>query len=1053
MPHPNALLEKLASSSLRLNKGLLILGALVLLLLGISYLGVQRMVEEQRDTMQFHFARLMENIREQEAFLGDISRASDKGEYFPETVAPPVMQKRLPEEGPNIYEGRGLPFSLPFSVKIDPERIAPSQYPKVFALGSYLAAYYSAFWAASHYQSPQVILLNGPDNFDIAVPAAGRLRGAGQTQISTFVEIMTQKNLQRRAQTSAQVHWVPYPFAADDNVTPSLLAYVRINLSKPTLAIEGSNSWVVLGSLLKLSQVNNIERLMEWSIYDDFTLITPSGTVLIGELKPDQVLDEGANLTRDGLVFKLSSPGEQHWTAIYVISVQSFLDYALWPLLCLLGLVLALLGCGRALNRWYAQRVILPARIAHASIAESEAFSRALIDTAPTGLCVISRRDHQVLLENQRAQQWHDTEELISLLEQQGTTGHGHAELEIDHRHLHLAFIATRYQGQDAWLCALHDVTRHVVDAAALEIARQAADSANQAKSRFLATMSHEIRTPLYGVLGTLELLGLTDLAPRQQAYLETIQRSSASLFKLISDVLDVSKIEAGQMNLERRPFCPLELTEDVVRSYGAFARGKGLQLYACIDATLPDQLFGDAQRIRQILNNLLSNAIKFTDNGRVVVRVQVLQNTDGRAEVQWQVSDSGVGISQAQQEQLFDPFYQVNEADSHAGAGLGLAICKWLCELMHGDLNVVSEPGLGSRFNLQLALDRAPGSLADCPSFEAGSAAVYVRAPVAELAQHLLGWLHRFGLDCRLVTHELPPFSALLVDLAPLANATVFDGPRIAAIPGGPNPAQISGSDWQVDADDVRAIGWAIALARHDAHQRRAPSALEKTRALNLRVLVAEDNMINAAVIKEQLEALGCSVIVAANGEQALAQWAPGRFDLLLTDVNMPVMNGYQLTSALREQGAMLPIIGVTANALREEGERCAAVGMNAWLVKPLNLATLRAHLQSHCQTVIAPLAAPLPTLSPKMRELFVSTLRKDIQTTLGALEAADANRVAQQLHSMAGALGAVQVEALAHAFVKLECRLTGMAMTAPLAVEVRRQLARLTDLLDALE
>jgi len=1053
MPHPNVFLEKLASSSLRLNKGLLILGALVLLLLGISYLGVQRMVEEQRDTMQFHFARLMENIREQEAFLGDISRASDKGEYFSATVAPPVVQKRLPEEGPNIYEGRGLPFSLPFSVKIDPERIAPSQYPKVFALGSYLAAYYSAFWAASHYQSPQVILLNGPDNFDIAVPAAGRLRGAGPTQISSFVEIMTQKNLQRRAQASAQVHWVPYPFAEQDNVTPSLLAYVRINLHKPTLAIEGSNSWLVLGSLLKLSQVNNIERLMEWSIYDDFTLITPSGTVLIGEVKPDQVLNEGANLTRDGLVFKLSSPGEQHWTAIYVISVQSFLDYALWPLLCLFGLVLALLGSGRALNRWYTSRVIVPAQSAHASIAESEAFSRAVIDTAPTGLCVISCKDHQVLLENQRAQQWRDTHELIGLLDQQGATGHGHAELEIDGRHLHVAFIATRYQGQDAWLCALHDVTRHVEDAAALEIARQAADSANQAKSRFLATMSHEIRTPLYGVLGTLELLGLTDLAPRQQAYLETIQRSSASLFKLISDVLDVSKIEAGQMNLELQPFCPLELTEDVVRSYGAFARDKGLQLYACIDATLPDQLLGDTQRIRQILNNLLSNAIKFTDNGRVVVRVQVLLNAGGRAEVQWQVSDSGVGISLAQQEQLFDPFYQVNEADSHAGAGLGLAICKWLCELMHGELNVVSEPGLGSRFNLQLALDCAPGGLDDCPTFEAGTAAVYVRAPVAELAQHLLGWLNRFGLDCRLVTHKLPPSSALLVDLAPLTNALAFDGPRIAAIPGGPNPAQVSGNGWQVDADDVRAIGWTIALVRHDARQRRAPSQQEKIRALNLRVLVAEDNAINAAVIKEQLEALGCSVIIATNGEQALAQWAPGRFDLLLTDVNMPVMNGYQLTCALREQDAALPIIGVTANALREEGERCAAVGMNAWMVKPLNLATLRAQLQSHCQTAIAPVAYTPPTLSPKMRELFVSTLRKDIQTALSALDAADANSVAQQLHSMAGALGAVQVETLASTFVDLECRLTGMNITPPLVVEVRQQLARLNDLLDALE
>jgi two-component system capsular synthesis sensor histidine kinase RcsC len=371
----------------------------------------------------------------------------------------------------------------------------------------------------------------------------------------------------------------------------------------------------------------------------------------------------------------------------------------------------------------------------------------------------------------------------------------------------------------------------------------------------------------------------------------------------------------------------------------------------------------------------------------------------------------------------------------------------------MHGELNVISEPGLGSRFNLQLSLDCAPGSLADCPSFEAGSAAVYVRAPVAELAQHLLGWLSRFGLDCRLVTNELPPSTALLVDLAPLANATVFDGARITAIPGGPNPAQVSGKGWQVDGDDVRAIGWAIALARRDTHQRRAPSPQEKTGALNLRVLVAEDNAINAAIIQEQLEALGCSVIVAANGEQALAQWAPGRFDLLLTDVNMPIMNGYQLAAALREQDATLPIIGVTANALREEGERCAAVGMNAWLVKPLNLATLRAHLQSHCQIAFAQVADTPPTLSPKMRELFVSTLRKDIQTTLSALDAADANSVAQQLHSMAGALGAVQVEALAQAFVGLECRLTGMSITPPLALEVRQQLARLTDLLDALE
>lgn len=330
MPHPNAFLEKLARSSLRLNKGLMVLGALVLLLLGISYLGVQRVIKEQHDTFQFHFARLMENIQEQEVFLQDISRESVKDTLNPSAMLPPYVQKPLPEAGPNIFEGRGLPFSLPYSVKINPDKIAAEQYPKVFALGTYLSAYYSAFWAASHYQAPQVVLLNGPDNYDVTVPAAGRLRGEGQNEIGALVETMTQLNeqlhVQNTPQTDHQVRWQPY---TDDKGAPTLLAYVDIDLASTALSIEGANTWVVVASLLKLAQVNNIERLMQWSIYDDFTLITPAGAVLTGTLKPGQALHEGVNFTRDGLVFKLISTGAQHWTAIYVISIASFLDFAL----------------------------------------------------------------------------------------------------------------------------------------------------------------------------------------------------------------------------------------------------------------------------------------------------------------------------------------------------------------------------------------------------------------------------------------------------------------------------------------------------------------------------------------------------------------------------------------------------------------------------------------------------------------------------------------------------------------------------------------------------
>jgi len=1063
MNHPNALLEKLASTSLRLNKGLIVLGGLVLLLLGVSYLGVQRMVEEQRDTTDFHFARLMENIREQEAFLGNISRKSVRGDLSPPAALPPYLQKPLPEEGPNIYEGREFAFSLPYSLKINPDKIAASQYPKVFALGTYLADYYSAFWSASHYQSPQVILFNVPDNFDITVPAAGRLRGAGQIQGGAFIEVM--KQVTRRLQDKnpqpldEQVHWERYRSASDNATAPTLLAYVNIDLSSTPLNIQGANSWVVVASLLNLSQVNNIERLMQWSIYDQFTLIAPSGEALLGNLKPGQVLNKGLNVNRDGLVFTLTSPGPQHWTAIYVISFKSFLDYAFWPLLCLVALVLAGLGCGRAFNRWYKTQVVLPAHQAHASIAESEAFSRAVIDTAPTGLCVVRRSDHKVLLENQRAQQWQDTSQLIIALSQHHDLNEpGQANLEMDGRHLHVAFICTRYQGQDAWLCAFHDVTRHIEDAAALEDARQAADSANEAKTRFLATMSHEIRTPLYGVLGTLELLGLTTLEPRQQDYLHTIQRSSATLFQLISDVLDVSKIESGQMTIEAQDFCPLELTEDTLRTYSAFAQAKGLQLYACIDPALPDQVRGDPLRIRQVLNNLLSNAIKFTDHGRVVLRARLLDTDGDKARLQWQVSDSGVGISKAQQVQLFDPFYQVRDATSQAGAGLGLAICKWLCELMAGELKVVSEPGLGSSFSLQLDLEHVPGTLADCPEFAPGTPAVYVRAQVPELAHHLCAWLNRLGLETRSVSAEMQPVLAttVLVDILPAGKDLPWPGPRVVATAGGHNPPEYADATWDVDAYDVRAIAWAVSLAQEGVKGSGRLPMPEQPQRLNLHILVAEDNPINSAIIKEQLETLGCKVVTAVNGEQALIQWQPGQFDLVLTDVNMPVMNGYELAKTLRQQDVHVPIIGVTANALREEGERCAAVGMNAWLVKPLNLPTLRRELLKHCKISLpehATVATDTLQLSPKMRELFVSTMEHDRQATLAALESGDASAVARQLHSMAGALGAVQAGAMASAFAELECRLMGLTVTPALALEVRTQLGQLSALLNTLE
>lgn len=1071
MSDRRARLKKLTDSTLRMHKGLVFMCAVASLLIMLSGWALQRMVEDQRNAIDFHFARLMENVREQNIFLDAIASRGAKGVPLEVPKAPQYRIELLSNEGPNIYKGQELSFSLPFSVFINPKSIAVTEHKKIFALGAQVANYYSAFWSASHYQSPQVFVFNVPDNFDIAVPAAGELRGVGQIQGGTFSQVMAdmlhQLQISNPKPLDSQVHWVGYE-SHMERAPPTVLGYINIEVPVKQLNIDGASTWVVVASLLNLSQINDIERTMQRSIYDHLSLIAPDGALLIGSEKPESEMRDGLHLRSDGLVFKLSSEGPQTWSAIYVIGLESFIDYATWPLFGLLLLLCSTIGGSLAFGRWYRTRVVLPAHRAHESIAESEAFSRAIIDTAPTGLCVIRSSDRQILLQNQIMQAWHRTTKLISAIDQhQRYSQLGHARLEIEGQHFHVGMVQARYKSQEVWICAFHDVTRHIEDAAELEAARLTADSANEAKTRFLATMSHEIRTPLYGILGTLELLGLTELAPRQQAYLQTIQRSSATLFQLISDVLDVSKIETGQMVIELQKFCPLELTEDTLRTYSAYAESKGLRLYACIDALLPDRVLGDPLRIRQILNNLLSNAIKFTDNGRVVVRVRALENKVGVVDLQWQVSDSGIGISQAQQAKLFEPFYQVRDASPEAGAGLGLAICRWLCELMDGDLRVVSEPGLGSSFSLNLSLSHAEGCLENFPEFDAKEPPVYVRGPVPELSEHICKWLNRLGQQTRIFSEDSKPSDSapfILLDMLAPGPESPWPELRITATSEGPNPAELTDNGWKVSAHDLRAIAWAIKSVQQGTCFPHELTPMERSRQLGLRVLVAEDNAINQAIIKEQLEALGCSVVAASNGQQALHQWLPGLFDIVLTDINMPVLNGYELAVALRSNNPRLPIIGITANALHDEGERCLAAGMNGWLVKPLNLDTLRAQLLKHCDTAedeadpgILPeadaLAPAILHMSMEMQDLFIGTMQQDILKIRTLLAHNDAKGTAHALHSLAGALGAARVNGLPEKCISLENKLSGVVDMNPWKEEIETILEQLTLMLDAIK
>ncbi len=646
------------------------------------------------------------------------------------------------------------------------------------------------------------------------------------------------------------------------------------------------------------------------------------------------------------------------WQLTYSIDLRAVL-LSLWPQLlgalafCVFGISLVWL-----LTRRIEHRFIAPAIHRIQALVESELFSRDVIQTAPVALCVLRRTDGQVVLENTLCQQWlgqsGEREQLSpgwirQAFDTQAPTLSDYFETA-DGRHLYLSCAPTRYKGEDVLLCAFSDISTRTEIEAALEQARQLADAANEAKTLFLATMSHEIRTPLYGVLGTLELLARTHLDPQQKSYLQAIEGSSATLLQLICDVLDVSKIEAGQLALELSEFSTLALVQEVVHGYAAAAQSKGLHLYACIDPQMPDRVIGDISRIRQILNNLLSNAVKFTDSGRIVLRATLLSRDGERASVQWQVSDTGKGIAGDDQPFIFDPFYQTaGNTNVVAGTGLGLPICLRLTHLMNGSLRMVSETGLGSSFSLTLPLVECAKDVLPASMTALLPDVIYVVSPVRELAEAVSGWLRRWGArpQIGLPSAMDPAGAGLLIELHPgqaeLRLAPQWNGPLVLASSDGCTVPQIMLGGCKVNLNDLHAIHHAVSQAQgipvatpQASHEQR------HLRKLHLHILVAEDNVINQLILRDQLEELGCTVELTSDGEEALSRWRAGTFDIVLSDVNMPKLNGYALAQELRRLGCTVPIIGATANAMRGEAALCLAAGMNHCLVKPFTLRAL---------------------------------------------------------------------------------------------------------------
>ncbi|WP_235869662.1 response regulator [Veronia nyctiphanis] len=527
----------------------------------------------------------------------------------------------------------------------------------------------------------------------------------------------------------------------------------------------------------------------------------------------------------------------------------------------------------------------------------------------------------------------------------------------------------------------------------ALSKAKLAAENANQKKSEFLANMSHEIRTPMNGITGMASLLKNTRLDKEQTEFVEMLETSSISLLDVINDILDFSKIEAGKLELNKKEFSLFELSRDLERLFKLPALDKGLKLATHLDDRLDQSVIGDPARLRQVMINLVGNALKFTDKGHVEFDISMIKQDDRSLLVQFSVEDTGIGIATEKLTQVFEKFEQADGSLSRSfgGTGLGLSISYQIVELMGGILSVESQLGYGSRFHFSISLDRPIRELASTEETRVFEGKSILLVDDSRLNMRITNTqLSNMGCDVVCCTrsadalgivekqHHLgKPFDLVVLD----KNMPEMDGVRLGKQLRNelkdecPSMIMLTASPEDIDTDELassgfsdcvgrpyvvsefkkviaKAINFPVAVAeRTEELQQESITDKNYKPQFEGRVLVVEDTLINQKVTEAMLERLGVDVEIAENGISACKLVQQSRYDMIFMDCQMPVMDGYEATSVIRDientQHIHTPIVALTANATEEFRQRCLEAGMDDYVAKPVSKGALEGMLR----------------------------------------------------------------------------------------------------------